>query len=66
MTNVIFSNYSISGSADGTPSESLSLNYESIVWDYKGAAGVGGADSTKNGTGSWDLSTNAKKASSGS
>ena len=62
MTNVIFSNYSVSGSADGTPSESISLNYESIQWDYAGASGAGGADSGKNGTGSWDLSTNAIKA----
>ena len=35
MTNVIFSNYSLSGSEDGTPSESVSLNYETIQYLFQ-------------------------------
>lgn len=56
LTNVIISSYSVGGGGGGKPTETVTLNYEKIQWDYKQqtiAAGDSGTASAK-----WSLASN--------
>ena len=56
LQNVIVSSYKVSGGGDDTPTETLSLNFSQISWEYKRFDSTGRADTTDTAT--WDLETN--------
>ncbi|WP_035056420.1 Hcp family type VI secretion system effector [Andreprevotia chitinilytica] len=56
LTNVIFSNVSVSGGAGGKPVETLSLNFTKIKWELTSQKTDGSKEGTAAST--WDLAAN--------
>jgi type VI secretion system secreted protein Hcp len=62
MTNTLISSVSIGGGAGGIPSETLTLNFTTIKWDYAAQKAEGAPAGTASA--SWDLAANAPAAAS--
>ncbi len=56
LTNVIFSNISVSGGSGGKPVETLSLNFTKIEWQLTGQDSTGAKKGSASS--SWDIATN--------